>query len=252
MYPVYFTLQQQRLQSLLASSASAGRLAWQGILAVAAIAAESCKARQTEPDQETVSPDSSTQKLLQAKFPMGSPLGLSHSSPQLWAALPSVMACFCLNERQPEEPAESSSDRQQAERLTPVLRLLQTDPLLIKPFVEALVIHCQHGQTRAAGDSQPQEASSAQGASQNVSIVTLPARASGSSLPDGQQQEAVQTVAAVVVGQQDGASANGNFTVLAAVETLLVVCEQRGLLAYLLELQHHLFDAATNLRYVYI
>lgn len=230
------------------SSASAGMLAWQGTLAVAAIAAESFKARRTERNLDTVSPDSSTQKQLLAALPLGSTLGLSNSSPQLWAALPAVMAYFCLDERQPEEPAESSSGQQQAERLTPVLRLLQADPLLIKPFIDALVTHCQHGQTRATDDSQPRQASSKQGASQKVSVATLPARVSGSSLPDGQQQDTVQTVAAAAGSQQDGASVDGNFTVLAAVEALLVICEQRGLLAYLLELQHHLFDAATSLR----
>lgn len=227
---------------------SAGRLAWQGILSVAAIAAESLKARQTERNLDTVSPGSGTQKLLQAALPMGSTLGLSNSSPQLWAALPSVMACFCFDERQPEEHAESSSGQQQAERLTPVLRLLQTDPLLIKPFVDALVIHCQHGLTRSADDSQPRRAGSEQGTSPNMSVATLPARAIGASLPDGQQEDTVQTVAAVAVGQQDRSSVDGNFTVVAAVEALLVICEQRDLLAYLLELQHHLFDAATSLR----
>ena len=230
------------------ASTAAGRLAWHGTLAAAAAAAESLKARQTVHRLGVINADSSRQEQVQAAVPLGSPLEPSGIGPRLWAALPFVMACLSL-ERQHLDLIGSASQQEQAER--PVLRLLQADPLLIKPFVDALVTHCQHGQAQSVEDVHTNQAR--QGGSEVVATQQL-SRATGRSpafeahVSDKQQQDVPHSQSACADGL-DGALGHDSNRVVAAVQTLVVLCEQPGLLAHLLDLQHHLFEANTSLRY---
>ncbi len=225
------------------ASTAASILAWHGTLAAAAAAAESFKARQTGHSLGVINADSSRQGQVQAAVPLGSPSEPSGISPKLWAALPSVMACLSL-ERDHLHMNGSTLHQEQAER--PVLRLLQADPLLIKPFVDALITHCQHGQAQSVEDfhtNQPRQGDSETVASQQLSSATR--AAFDTDMSDKQQS---QSAGADCLG---GALGHDSNRVMAALQTILVLCEQPGLLAYLLELQHQLFEATTSLRYLY-
>ncbi|DBA90449.1 TPA: hypothetical protein ACH3X1_003716 [Trebouxia sp. C0004] len=226
------------------ASTAAGSLAWHGTLAAAAAAAESFKARQTGHSLGVTNADSSRPRQVEAA---GSPLKPSGISPRLWAALPSVMACLSL-EREHVHLTGRTAHQQQAERL--VLRLLQADPLLIQPFVDALITHCQHEQAQADEDThinQARQGDSDTVASQQLAGATMPASASEADVSDKQQQDMPQSQSAGAdwLGAALGHESN---RIVAAVQTILVLCEQPGLLAYLLELQHQLFEATTSLR----
>ena len=232
------------------SSTAAGRLAWHGTLAAAAAAAESFRARQTGHSLGAINVDSSRQEQVQAAVPLGSPLEPSGISPGLWAALPSVMACLSL-ERDHVHLTGSTSHQEQAER--PVLRLLQAAPLLIKPFVDALINHCQHGQAQPVEDcntSQPRQGDGETVASQQLASATRPSPAFEADVSDRQQQDMPHSQSASADGLSAALRHDSN-RVMAAVQTIVVLCKQSGLLAYLLELQHQLFEAATSLRYFY-
>ncbi len=225
------------------ASTAASMLAWHGTLAAAAAAAESLQARQTGHTLGIINADSSRQGQVQAAIPLGSPLEPCGISPRLWAALPSVMACLSL-EREHLRLIGSTLHQEQAER--PVLRLLQADPLLIKPFVNALITLCQRGQAQAVEDfhtNQPRQGDSETVASQQLSSATR--AAFDTDMSDKQQS---QSAGADCLG---GALGHDSNRVMAALQTILVLCEQPGLLAYLLELQHQLFEATTSLRYLY-
>jgi len=230
------------------ASTAASMLAWHGTLAAAAAAAESLQARQTGHTLGIINADSSRQGQVQAAIPLGSPLEPCGISPRLWAALPSVMACLSL-EREHLRLIGSTLHQEQAER--PVLRLLQADPLLIKPFVNALITLCQRGQAQAVEDfhtNQPRQGDSETVASQQLSSATRPAFETAMS--DKQQQDMLQSQSAGADWLR-GALGHDSNRVMAALQTILVLCEQPGLLAYLLELQHQLFEATTSLRYLY-
>ncbi len=228
------------------ASPAAGRLAWHGTLTAAAAAAESYKARQTGHSLGGINADSSRQGQVQAAVSLGSPLEPSGISPRLWAALPSVMACLSFE----REHLDLTGSTEQAER--PVLRLLQADPLLIKPFVDALITLCQHGQAQSVEDShtnQPRHGDSKALASRQLSDATRPSSAFDTDVTDKQQQDMPHSQSgADGMGAALGHDSN---RVVAAVQILLVMCEQPGLLAHLLELQHELFEATTSLRYLY-
>ncbi len=233
------------------ASTAASILAWHGTLAAAAAAAESFKARQTGHSLGVINADSSRQGQVQAAVPLGSPSEPSGISPKLWAALPSVMACLSL-ERDHLHMNGSTLHQEQAER--PVLRLLQADPLLIKPFVDALITHCQHGQAQSVEDfhtNQPRQGDSETVASQQLASATRPSPAFEADVSDKQQQDMPHSQSAGADGL-GGAFGHDSNRVMAAVQTVLVLCEQPGLLAYLLELQHELFEATISLRYLYI
>jgi len=207
------------------ASTAAGRLSWHGTLAAAAAAAESFKARQTGH-----SLDSSRQGQVQAAVPSGSPSEPSGISPRLWAALPSVMACLSL-EREHLDLTGSTSHQEQAER--PVLRLLQADPLLIKPLIDALTTQCQHGHAQSVEkfhNNQPRQGDSETDASQQLSNATRPSPAFEADVSDKQQQDMSHSQSAGAVGL-GGALGHDSNKVMAAVQTILVLCEQPGLLA---------------------
>ncbi|DBA93897.1 TPA: hypothetical protein ACH3X3_013936 [Trebouxia sp. C0006] len=221
------------------ASTAAGRLAWHGTLAAAAAAAESFKARQTGH-----SLDSSRQGQVQAAVPSGSPSEPSGISPRLWAALPSVMACLSLE----REHLDLTGSTEQAER--PVLKLLQAEPLLIQPFVHALITQCQHRQAQAVEvlhTNQSRQRDNEAVASQQLANTIRPSPAFEADVLDKQQQDMPHSQSAVAIGL-GGALGHDSNSVMAAAQTILVLCEQPGLLAHLLELQHELFEATTSLR----
>ena len=230
------------------ASTAGGRLAWHGTLAAAAAAAESFTARQTGHSLEVINADSGRQGQVQAAVPMGSPLEPSGISPKLWAALPSVMACLSL-ERDHLHMNGSTLHQEQAER--PVLILLEADPLLIKPFLDALITQCQHGSAQAVEHfhtNQPRQGGSETLASQQLSSTIRPSPAFEADVADKQQQDMPQSQSAGADGLGGDLGHDSN-RVMAAVQTILVLCEQPGLLMSLLELQHQLFEATTSLRY---
>lgn len=229
------------------ASTAAGRLAWHGTLAAAAAAAESYKARETGHSLGVINADSSRQGQVQVAVPSGSPLEPSGISPRLWAALPSVMACLSLE----RDHLDLTGSTEQAER--PVPRLLQADPLLIKPFVDALITHCQHGRAQSVENfhtNQPTQGDSEAVASQQLSNPTGPSPAFEDDVSDKQQQDMPHSQSADADGL-GGAFGHDSNRVMAAVQTILVLCEQPGLLAHLLELQRELFEASNSLRYLY-
>ncbi len=226
------------------ASTVAGRLAWHGTLAAAAAAAESFNTRQTGHSLGVINADSSRQGQVQAAVPIGSPSEPSGISPRLWAALPSVMACLSLERGH----LDLTGSTEQAER--PVLRLLEADPLLIKPFVGALITHCQHEQAEPVEifhTNQPRQGDSEAVASQQLASTIRPSPAFEADVSDKQQQDMLHSQSAGADGL-GGALGHDINTVMAAIQTILVLCEQPGLLAHLLELQHELFEAATSLR----
>ena len=223
------------------ASTAAGRLAWHGTLAAAA---ESFKARGTGHSLVIINADSSRQGQVQAAVPLGSPLEPSGISPRLWAALPSVMACLSLE----REHLDLTGSTEQAER--PVLKLLQAEPLLIQPFVHALITQCQHRQAQAVEvlhTNQSRQRDNEAVASQQLANTIRPSPAFEADVLDKQQQDMPHSQSAVAIGL-GGALGHDSNSVMAAAQTILVLCEQPGLLAHLLELQHELFEATTSLR----
>ena len=127
------------------------------------------------------------------------------------------------------------------------MRLLQADPLLIKPFLDALITQCRHGQVEDFHTNQPRQSDSEAVASQQLASATRPSPAVEADVSDKQQQDMSHIQSAVADGL-GGALGHDSNRVMAAIQTILVLCEQPGLLAYLLELQHELFEATTSLR----
>ncbi|KAL0049524.1 hypothetical protein WJX82_004125 [Trebouxia sp. C0006] len=175
------------------------------------------------------------------------PVLLQHASTaagRLWAALPSVMACLSLE----REHLDLTGSTEQAER--PVLKLLQAEPLLIQPFVHALITQCQHRQAQAVEvlhTNQSRQRDNEAVASQQLANTIRPSPAFEADVLDKQQQDMPHSQSAVAIGL-GGALGHDSNSVMAAAQTILVLCEQPGLLAHLLELQHELFEATTSLR----
>ncbi len=270
------------------SSATAGVLAWQGTVALTTVAAETLKASgrtlkasdSAQADSALDTSMSSTSSQQHQSVEAGpfasnprppacksepwvsnptasaSDPAPSAISPSFWAALPCVMAYLSLHREQEARINDSfqqhdQSHQQQGEQLQLVMKLLQADPLLISPFITALVTYCQRVQTQPAAQSgvtQQSNVSTEHDASQVMSASTMPA--ADITIAGGHEQQAAQAHDVSGVGQHEAGLVHHTYRLVAAIETLLALCEQPGLPPYLLELQHQLFQACRDFRSV--
>lgn len=237
------------------SSATAGVLAWRGIIAAATVFAET-DARATcsslgNPASHTAGKGSAkgpSEPLPQGPSP--APDSLTTMTPSFLTALPSVMACYSCHAEPASQPPPPGTTEQGPgmahglqQQLKPVFRLLKADPCLMRPYIAALVNQGQYsvGQLPPASPAQPISPCLAQpcdGADKGgVSGPLEHARqADGGDDP---------------LGAWGGAGGRGE-AVVAAVQALLALCEEQALLAQVLRLLQPLLETCSTLRYAVV
>ena len=169
----------------------------------------------------------------------------SNANSALWAILPDVMAYASLpvhyqgqilsdanSTAQQNAPVDCTPDL----RLESVLRLLKTDPMLIKPYIGAVVAHCkQHLQKAKITDSRHQQHLA--GSQQDVSLVSLLGISQDSKAEPPSHDVPQITAASDVSG-----------SIVYTAEALLLLAQQQDLAAHLLGLQQQLMAASRRLR----
>ena len=259
------------------SSAAAGTLAWQGIIAAATVLTK-CADPTGLHSSTTSNAISSSHVQLAAAHASGVATnipgvsGLAANSPSAAAdvgtpppsaaapatglkvdspsqsflpSLPAVLAYYSCGAA-PVALAAVPHDivaagKKTDKHLQPVLSLLQADAILILPFIRALVLHCQESMGQAA-------------ISTTVAQTPLRVQHGLHSSDQGHTEEltAPEKSSEQAVEMLDHTAASSavlcSNRLMAAVEVLLAVCQEQALLQHVLELLQPLHEACKQLR----
>ena len=229
------------------SNATAGVLAWRGIIAAATVFAE--YASRASHDSlsgqciQSTGKEASKRPSDGAEWPSPSADSPSVLTPSFRTELPGVMPCYsCLSESAASPSTHTTEKSNEAvhglhQPLQPVFRLLKADEGLMRPYIAALIAQAQHsiGRVDVASQAQPSSPSLCDGAERGRGRRP----AEGARQADGLDD----AVAKLAVG-------SGGKTAVAAVEALLALCEEQGLLVQVLGLLQLLSEACSTLRCV--
>ena len=237
------------------SNASAGLLAWRGIIAAATVFAEHAHAMAPQASSSSLTHSSQLTASTDAAAGFGdspdsrqNPVSSSEASAgrfsPLLTVMPAVMAYYSCNTGSAAQAIMPSMAQQSNKELEshslPVLKLLRAEARLYAPFIAALIAHCEQSLGQLGLSRDRHDLSTRHDVVQPLDeALTV-----DGSMPVGSLKAVHEAC-----GNTDGMNSCCSDRLVAAIEILLAMSEEQTLLAHTLRLVQQLHEACSSFRY---